>query len=420
MSKTANLSLPLILSSQAQKHVTHNEALLTLDAIVQLCVHSRNINAIPENIDQDNQFIIGENPQGAFEGHAFEIAIFQNNAWVFYKANAGWLAWLKSENQFVVFDGQEWTDFDSASQDTLPQLGINATADMQNRLSINSHGSLFNHDGKDHRLVINKASQTDIGSLIFQSGFSGRAELGLPGDDNFSIKVTPDGENWQSGLLINATTREMVTGPLSVAKQQSDRQLPAFKMTGEATNGTSSGDGEGVGLFLTSNGSSNNRQFAILATDTSVGLRTVIAGQAIILDGFSNGARRDLQLGSNTHGAHVSFAIANTQFSVSNWTGIAQKTVLELAGAADQSGNYLNISSAGGFTNHGDILAVKADGQMNLGGPMKLKSFSLVDLPDATTAGAGSLIYVSDGNDGPGVAFSDGTKWLYVANNTAV
>ena len=126
-----------------------------------------------------------------------------------------------------------------------------------------------------------------------------------------------------------------------------------------------------------------------------MGLRTVIAGQSIILDGFSNGARRDLQLGSNTHGAHVSFTIANTQFSVSNWTGIAQKTVLELAGAADQSGNYLNISSAGGFTNHGDILAVKADGQMNLGGPMKLKSFSLVDLPDATTAGAGSLIYLS-------------------------
>ncbi|MEP4705399.1 MAG: hypothetical protein ABJZ62_11175, partial [Hyphomicrobiales bacterium] len=77
-------------------------------------------------------------------------------------------------------------------------------------------------------------------------------------------------------------------------------------------------------------------------------------------------------------------------------------------------------SSAGGFTNHGDILAVKADGQMDLGGPVKLKSFPLADLPDATTAGAGSLIYVSDGNDGPAVAFSDGTNWLYVANNSAV
>ncbi|MEP3672041.1 MAG: hypothetical protein ABJM86_03710, partial [Hyphomicrobiales bacterium] len=296
----------------------------------------------------------------------------------------------------------------------------NANADMQNRLSINSLGSLFNHDGNDHRLVINKATETDIGSMIFQTGFSGRAELGLPGDNNFSINVTPDGENWQSGLVLDTTTRELETGPLSVVKQGDDRQLPAFKMTGEAISGASPVDEEGVGLFLTSNGSAQNRQFAILTTDTRVGLRTVIAGQAIILDGFSNGARRDLQLGSNTHGAHVSFAVANTQFSVSNWTGIAQKTVLELAGAADQSGNYLNISSAGGFTNHGDILAVKADGQMDLGGPIKLKSYSITDLPDAASAAAGSLIYVSDGNDGPAVAFSDGTNWLYVANNSVV
>lgn len=33
---TSRLELPLILPSQAQKHVTHNEALLRLDGLVQL------------------------------------------------------------------------------------------------------------------------------------------------------------------------------------------------------------------------------------------------------------------------------------------------------------------------------------------------------------------------------------------------
>ena len=35
---TPNLALPFILPSQAQKHVTHNEALQQLDAVVQLAV----------------------------------------------------------------------------------------------------------------------------------------------------------------------------------------------------------------------------------------------------------------------------------------------------------------------------------------------------------------------------------------------
>ena len=35
MNETANLSLPYILASQAQKHVTHNEAIRALDCLVQ-------------------------------------------------------------------------------------------------------------------------------------------------------------------------------------------------------------------------------------------------------------------------------------------------------------------------------------------------------------------------------------------------
>ena len=36
--ETVNLALPYILSAQAQKHVTHNEALRRLDGMVQLVV----------------------------------------------------------------------------------------------------------------------------------------------------------------------------------------------------------------------------------------------------------------------------------------------------------------------------------------------------------------------------------------------
>ena len=43
MSDTTKLVLPLIEAAQAQKHVTHNEALLTLDVLIQLSVLDRDL-----------------------------------------------------------------------------------------------------------------------------------------------------------------------------------------------------------------------------------------------------------------------------------------------------------------------------------------------------------------------------------------
>ncbi len=43
MEQSANLQLPYIMPSQAQKHVTHNEAIRTLDALVQLAVLDRDL-----------------------------------------------------------------------------------------------------------------------------------------------------------------------------------------------------------------------------------------------------------------------------------------------------------------------------------------------------------------------------------------
>ena len=44
------LSLPYILPSQAQKHVTHNEALDLLDVVVQAAVVSRGLTSPPSTL----------------------------------------------------------------------------------------------------------------------------------------------------------------------------------------------------------------------------------------------------------------------------------------------------------------------------------------------------------------------------------
>ena len=47
MTDTPRLALPVIEAAQAQKHVTHNDALTLLDCFTQLAVESRTLTAPP-------------------------------------------------------------------------------------------------------------------------------------------------------------------------------------------------------------------------------------------------------------------------------------------------------------------------------------------------------------------------------------
>jgi hypothetical protein len=55
MANTTSLMLPLMAAAQAQKHVTYNEAILRLDAMVQLSVKDR-------TPDQPARFALGRRP----------------------------------------------------------------------------------------------------------------------------------------------------------------------------------------------------------------------------------------------------------------------------------------------------------------------------------------------------------------------
>jgi len=212
---TTLLSLPYIMPSQAQKHVTHNEALRMLDALVHLRVGARGVDTPPADPAEGDRWMVGAAPSGAFAGQSGNIAAFQDGAWAFHPPRAGWVIWDAAESALLVFDGAAWTPaFDPQN---LPLLGVNTQADETNRLSVRSNATLLSHDGAGHQLKLNKAATGDTGSLLFQTGWSGRAEMGLAGDDNFSIKVSPDGAAWHSALTAYpATGNVSVPGSLGV------------------------------------------------------------------------------------------------------------------------------------------------------------------------------------------------------------
>lgn len=65
MEETENLKLPFIMPSQAQKHVTHNESIRALDALVQLSVLDRDLASPPALPAGGQRFIVAAGAAGA-------------------------------------------------------------------------------------------------------------------------------------------------------------------------------------------------------------------------------------------------------------------------------------------------------------------------------------------------------------------
>ena len=214
MSSTPHLALPLIAAAQAQKHVTHNEAIAALDALVQLAVKERNRTAPSAAPEEGERFLVGENATGAFAGHEGQIALFDLGIWRFFAPRPGWRAYVENEDLVVVFNGIEWKTFGSVPDEihNLQRLGLGTSADGLNRLSAKLNAALFaalaaEEGGTgDLRFVLNKGAEANVLSQLYQRGFSGRAETGLIGNDDFSIRVSADGNLWRDAFAIDRRT----------------------------------------------------------------------------------------------------------------------------------------------------------------------------------------------------------------------
>ena len=206
---TPNLTLPYIYSDQAQKHITHNEALKRLDAIVQLSVLDRTLTAAPGAPDEGERHIVGNSASGDWAGKDGQVAAFQDGQWVFYPPVSGWLAWVSAEDRICAWDGAAWVG-SGQGVNPAPMVGVNGTADATNRLVVKSDALLFSHDdvtpgNGSVQAKLNKSTVGGTVSLLFQDNYSSRAEIGLVGDDKLSVKTSPDGSSFVNALTIDQT-----------------------------------------------------------------------------------------------------------------------------------------------------------------------------------------------------------------------
>ncbi|MEL7184661.1 MAG: DUF2793 domain-containing protein [Pseudomonadota bacterium] len=205
MSDTSDiLALPYILPAQAQKHVTHNEALRVLDVLVQPTVLATDVTDPPANAASGDRYLVPLGATGDWVGLEGQIAVRQAGAWMFMVPQAGWQVRDVASFALWLYDGATWIQAEGGGgSDT---LGVNTAADTDNRLAVSSPATLLTHEGAGHQLKINKASAGDTNALLYQTNWSGRAEMGCAGEDDFSVKVSADGPTWSTALRCDAAT----------------------------------------------------------------------------------------------------------------------------------------------------------------------------------------------------------------------
>jgi hypothetical protein len=110
MTDTPRLSLPVIEAAQAQKHVTHNEALTLLDCLTQLAVESRSLAAPPASPAEGGCYIPAASATGAWSGWDNQLALFSGGGWLRLAPVPGLKAWVRDERLTLTYEDGVWRD----------------------------------------------------------------------------------------------------------------------------------------------------------------------------------------------------------------------------------------------------------------------------------------------------------------------
>jgi hypothetical protein len=208
MVTTPNLALTLIDQSQSQKEVTANNAFIRMEVPLIGAV-DRAINTPPGSPANGDSYIVGGSPTGAWAGKANNLAYYYGG-WYFIVPKEGLSLWVNDEDIFYTWNGTSWIVTNNpTSFQNLSLLGINTTADATNKLAVASSAILFTNIGNGIQAKLNKNAVGDSAGFLFQTGFSGRAEFGTLGDDNFTLKVSSDGTTFFDVLKMMASTGRM-------------------------------------------------------------------------------------------------------------------------------------------------------------------------------------------------------------------
>lgn len=454
---SARLGLPYLAGGQLQKHVTLNAALSRLDALTHLGVLSRAVPHQPEDPEDGAAWILPVDVDGADWALMAPgaVAAFQDGGWLEIDPPVGALAFVADEDRVVVRTEDGWAELGArlGRIDFVERLGVGASADDANPLTARLNGALLSALPTDQggtgdiRLALSKQSTGGVASLLLQTDYAGRAELGLVADDGLTLKVSADGTAWHEGLKIDPADGR-VTFPQGSLRREtavftaSDSYMPPSwarrveALVVGAGGGGGGGQGGAAGTLRMGGGGGGAGGFAqaVWNVEALGGAVTVTVGSGgagggsggsggdgghsavrldgvIILRAFGGGA------GAASGAAGVGGLAGRSgngggpSLPAGTGSGGAASTSPETSGGGGGGGavTVANVAQNGGSGGQGGVMAVAAAGGTGGAGAAG-GSGAMPPLPDLCRAGGGGGGGAGS-SSGTGHAGGDGGQW---------
>ena len=215
---TTHLLLPYILASQAQKHVTHNEALRLLDAMVQLSVLDRTRTAPPVSPTDGDRHIVASGATGLWAGWDLNIAFWIDGVWLRLVPRPGWLAWVADDATLFVWDGLAWDSVGVPQDVSDAVFSLVNDADPTKRALFSLSGiatgttRTFTLPNTSSELAILAGTQTFSGNKTFSGSLTASGAVSVTGTLTASGTVTVSAAAASIGTAITAATYGMGTG----------------------------------------------------------------------------------------------------------------------------------------------------------------------------------------------------------------
>lgn len=392
---TPRLQLPYLAAGQAQKHVTVNEALSALDGLIGTAAESATLAAEPASAPEGALYILPAGRTGPEWSLHPPGSLLRRDAggWTRLASADGALAYVRDSGALLLRAAGAWRPLGEVlgQLQNLSRLGLGTQADAINPLAAKLNKALFTAreageggDG-DLRIAFNKETAADVLSLLFQTGYSGRAEIGLVGADDLALRVSANGLAWTDAIAVAGATGRVGLGvkvPLGVLHTRSatDRAViqsdaPGFRSSLLLLNGDA-GPTSGSGMLFAAGGDG--------ATPGSVG----------------------------GVGASRTDANQNAQTFLRVLSGGALTPALVLQGAA--SGPILVVQGKVG------VGLTEPKARLDVDGAVRVKGYAVAALPSAASEGAGAIVFVTNEAGGPVLAFSDGSAWRRVTDRAVV
>jgi hypothetical protein len=315
-------------------------------------------------------------------------------------------------------------------------------------------------------MKLNKLAPSDTNSLLFQTDFSGRAELGLTGDDDVHLKVSPDGTNWTETFSVN--------GQSGNVRFQTSMDAHCVNVGGDRTLNFSGGNAaiktNGNRLTLNDGGvvslMSENLRINGFDAGAMVNIQAAHSLKTPLIIRAASGQIADLLRIQSSSGESVFELDRDGSLAVTDDRSAEVTSILSLyhnsttptaagSGSAivfqsDNTGNnkqsmgqihmeatdvtgYLSADFVVKLNDDGpdpqEVMRVTSKGKMGVGrnnpscqldvdGAIRAGVYTKASAPSAAQQGVGAMICVTDSAVGVSLVFSDGTNWRLVSDNS--